>query len=68
MDSPLNHLMMQCIGLALSHLTSSLMVVLKNLGHWLGLLTLARDIPVFAEIADTVFAEALRTYCLLFLL
>ena len=37
----------------IGHLTSPpLIVVLKNLGHWLGLLTLARDIPISTEAAD----------------
>ena len=61
MDSPLDHLMLQetykRIGLALyadwSLTSPPLTVVLKNLGHWLGSLTLARDIPVSAEAADS---------------
>ena len=52
----------------IGHLTSHpLMVVLKNLGHWLGLLTLARDIPVSTEATDS-FSQRLSgfTACYLF--
>ena len=45
--------MLQETYMQIGHLTSHpLMFVLKNLGHWLGLLTLARDIPVSTEAAD----------------